>query len=66
MTTVMNLIKKKNPTQVAFLSLALGRLKGLDTPLFQGGEPMLSIKLASIIREIEIVLDTSEILPESK
>jgi hypothetical protein len=52
--------KKKTSTQMALLKLAISRLNGMDQYLLSAGEPVLSIRLHSLIGELQIVIENSE------
>ncbi len=58
----MLLKKRKNPKQMAILQATLGRMRGIDSHLLQGGEPMLSNRLSAILTELQIVLEQSEVV----
>lgn len=56
----MLLKKKKSGTQMSYLSLVASRLDCLDSLLIQADEPMLAMRISSLLREVDMALENSE------
>jgi len=63
---VMLLKKTKTASEYLQLQIALSRLGGIKECILRGGEPLLSMKLSALVRELEIVLEDSDSIKGDK